>query len=414
MTELASGWVETTLGDVCDVILGQSPPGSAYNSDGLGLPFFQGKAEFGPMYPTTRIWTTAGSKIAREGDTLISVRAPVGPTNLAPFDCVIGRGLAALRPSTVTTTRFVLYQMRATQGELASVATGSTFSAVSGEQLRQHRFVLPPRSEQERIVAAIEEQFSQLDHAETLLRHVRRKLIRLRDVVITSAFAAPWPLVRLSEIVDIVSGQTPPGIATSSTATIPYYKVGDMNLATGRVMGRSREYLDLAAIAKFRLHVRPIGTVIFPKRGGAIATNKKRILATPAVFDLNTMGLVPGEGVEPRFLLNWLETIDLARLADGSTVPQINYGDVRSIEIPLPPKEQQIAVIEVLESKLSVLESVAETIERGFARSKMLRRASLVHAFSGGLLPQRATGREVPLAVTEVGFGRSDYRASEG
>ena len=189
MSELPKGWVATTIGSACDVILGQSPPGSAYNSDGDGLPFFQGKAEFGALQPLVRKWTTAGNKRAFPGDVLVSVRAPVGPTNLAPFECVIGRGLAALRPSRVTTTRFVLYQMRAIEASLASIATGSTFSAISGDQLRNHRFLLPPLVEQQRIVAAIEEQVSRLDEAELLLNQAERKVVLMRRSILAHAFS---------------------------------------------------------------------------------------------------------------------------------------------------------------------------------------------------------------------------------
>ena len=76
------GWVAAPLEDFCTVIQGQSPPGSTYNDQGEGMPFFQGKAEFGEMYPTPVKWCTAPKKSARSNDILISIRAPVGPTNL--------------------------------------------------------------------------------------------------------------------------------------------------------------------------------------------------------------------------------------------------------------------------------------------------------------------------------------------
>lgn len=99
MRELPKGWVEAAINDISDVILGQSPPSSSYNTAGTGLPFFQGKAEFGELHPVTARWSVAGAKRARLGDVLISVRAPVGLTNLASEDCIIGRGLAAVRPT---------------------------------------------------------------------------------------------------------------------------------------------------------------------------------------------------------------------------------------------------------------------------------------------------------------------------
>src|ERR1017187_5927752 len=144
MSELPKGWAPSALQECCTVISGQSPPGETYNDGGIGLPFYQGKTEFNDLHPTPRKWCTEPTKLAEDGDVLISVRAPVGPTNLANETCCIGRGLAALRPFRGVETRFLLYQMRATEQQLASVATGSTFSAVSSQQLKEHRVVLAP------------------------------------------------------------------------------------------------------------------------------------------------------------------------------------------------------------------------------------------------------------------------------
>ena len=133
MSELPNSWAPCTLEECCTVISGQSPPGETYNEGGIGLPFCQGRAEFNEL-PTPRKWCTEPTKTATTGDVLISVRAPVGPTNLANEPCCIGRGLAALRPFQGVEARFVLYKMRATEQQLAVVATGSTFSAVSSHQ----------------------------------------------------------------------------------------------------------------------------------------------------------------------------------------------------------------------------------------------------------------------------------------
>jgi len=187
MSEMPKGWTEATLGDSCLVIPGQSPPGETYNEDGIGLPFYQGKAEFGQLFPIPRKWCTEPTKIALPGDVLISVRAPVGPTNLASEECCIGRGLAALRPRHGVLTRFVLYQMRATARHLADIATGTTFSAVSSAQLREHAFLLAPAEEQSRIVAEIEKQLTRLDAATAALKRVQANLKRYRASVLKAA-----------------------------------------------------------------------------------------------------------------------------------------------------------------------------------------------------------------------------------
>jgi type I restriction enzyme S subunit len=94
---------EVELKDVAEIIAGQSPKSEFYNENGEGVPFFQGKADFGEDYPTVTTWCTKPKKMAKEGDMLFSVRAPVGPTNIAKVDCCIGRGLSAIRPKMTLT-----------------------------------------------------------------------------------------------------------------------------------------------------------------------------------------------------------------------------------------------------------------------------------------------------------------------
>jgi type I restriction enzyme S subunit len=176
-----------TLFECCIVVVGQSPPGDTYNVLRSGLPFYQGKAEFGDLYPTPTKWCSQPTKVAASGDVLISVRAPVGPTNLAFENCCIGRGLAALRPRNGIRTKFVLYQLRHSKRALVGVATGSTFSAVSSQQLREHKFVLAPLPEQDRIVAEIEKQFSRLEAATAALRRAQANLKRYRASLLKAA-----------------------------------------------------------------------------------------------------------------------------------------------------------------------------------------------------------------------------------
>ena len=76
-------WGESTLGEICNINMGQSPKSSTYNTEKIGLPFFQGKAEFTQLYPIVKKWCNAPKKIANKNDILLSVRAPVGSTNIA-------------------------------------------------------------------------------------------------------------------------------------------------------------------------------------------------------------------------------------------------------------------------------------------------------------------------------------------
>jgi len=95
--QIPKGWLAGTLGDFFSLTMGQSPSGKFFNFVGSGLPFYQGRTDFGERFPTRRVFSSAGNRTAEPGDTLVSVRAPVGDSNQATEKCVIGRGVAALR-----------------------------------------------------------------------------------------------------------------------------------------------------------------------------------------------------------------------------------------------------------------------------------------------------------------------------
>jgi type I restriction enzyme S subunit len=95
--EIPEGWGVGCVDDEFDLTMGQSPPGETYNEVGEGVPFYQGRADFGSRFPTRRVYCTAPTRLAQVGDTLVSVRAPVGDINMATEDCAIGRGVAAAR-----------------------------------------------------------------------------------------------------------------------------------------------------------------------------------------------------------------------------------------------------------------------------------------------------------------------------
>ena len=114
---IPAGWEVKGLGECFDLTMGQSPPGSTYNEDGDGLPFFQGRTDFGFLYPTTRRYCNAPTRIAEPDDTLVSVRAPVGDINMASDRCCIGRGLAALKHKSGSSP-FTYYSIWAIQDQL--------------------------------------------------------------------------------------------------------------------------------------------------------------------------------------------------------------------------------------------------------------------------------------------------------
>lgn len=128
-------WEVAELEKVALVNMGQSPPSSSYNGDKSGLPFYQGKTDFGLIHPVKRIYCSLPSKIAEPNDILISVRAPVGPVNITDEECCIGRGIAAIRPKYFTDRMFLYFYLMYSEEKIASKGTGSIFKAINKSQL---------------------------------------------------------------------------------------------------------------------------------------------------------------------------------------------------------------------------------------------------------------------------------------
>ena len=146
---------EVSLVDVCDIIAGQSPPSSTYNQEGNGVPFFQGKADFGETYPTVRYWCNSPKKISKPDDILFSVRAPVGPTNINNITACIGRGLAAIRCNNIE-RKYLLHYLRGNEEKIASLGSGSTFKAITIGTLKELKIPLPPIDQQKKIAAILD------------------------------------------------------------------------------------------------------------------------------------------------------------------------------------------------------------------------------------------------------------------
>lgn len=177
--ELPKGWQWHQLGDYVLIEMGQSPPSSTYNVQGEGLPFYQGKADFGALHPIPSKWCSEPQKIALPFDIVISVRAPVGPTNIVLETSCIGRGLAALRSIGKGNYMYLLYFLRANEYDIASKGVGSTFTAISRKDLDRLQLPIPPIAEQKRIVAKVDELMRLCHELEARQKEKKEKSITL-------------------------------------------------------------------------------------------------------------------------------------------------------------------------------------------------------------------------------------------
>jgi type I restriction enzyme S subunit len=176
------------LGQVAEVIAGQSPEGVFYNSVGNGIPFYQGKKEFGTKYlgkPTT--WTTKVTKLARQGDILMSVRAPVGPINFSTYEICIGRGLAAIRGNKEIDNDFLFYFLLFKQPDLVGNA-GAVFDSINKDQIAGIELLLPSLPEQKAIVEKLDAVFAEIDKLRERTKQAKESFSALRQSILSSVF----------------------------------------------------------------------------------------------------------------------------------------------------------------------------------------------------------------------------------
>jgi type I restriction enzyme S subunit len=141
--EIPKGWAVKKIGEVAEIIMGQSPPSKFYNEDGIGIPFIQGKGQLGKYTPQTTIFCSCDGKLARIYDILLTVRAPVGELNLADKEYIIGRGIASIRSNYWP---FLFLYFNFNRELLKSLEKGTTYDAIVKEDIENFLAVIPPPS----------------------------------------------------------------------------------------------------------------------------------------------------------------------------------------------------------------------------------------------------------------------------
>ena len=391
--DLPRGWVRTTLEEISEIILGQSPPSSTYNTDGKGLPFYQGKLEFGKRYPTPRKWCTAPKKIAEKGDVFISIRAPVGPTNLCPEKSAVGRGLAAIRGLGGIQSFFIFYLIRRFENEIANKGTGTTFNAITGNQLKNFEIPVPPLAEQRRIVAKLDTLFTQLDAAVDSLKQTQTQLQRYRRSILKVAFdgelTRKWREEHSSKP---QSAEASTGLPKDWERTTVGCVIKNISL-TGKKL-KKRDYESDGEL--------PVIDQGLSFIGGYTNNEKLKVECELPVIvfgdhtkaikyvDFDFVGGADGikviksqEMYHSKLFYYFIRAISLPDRGYSR-----HFQFLEKAQIPIPPLTEQAQTVSEIERHLSVADEIEATIKSELKRAERLRQSILKHAFSGKLVPQ--------------------------
>jgi type I restriction enzyme S subunit len=385
---MKQGWEIKKLGEVCKVIAGQSPEGKFYNSEGNGMPFYQGKKEYGEKYigePTT--WTTKITKEAEAGDILMSVRAPVGPVNFSTQKICIGRGLAAIRAGKNIDKEFLFNYLIKHESEIEGNA-GAVFNSINKTQIENLEIPLPPLPEQQRIVSILDECFSAIERSRNNAEQNLKNAKELFESYLQGVFEKKgdgWEEKKLGDIAEIEYGFTDKAKAQGD---FRYIRITDID-NEGLLSDKEKVYISSNSDAvSFTLNDNDL---LMARTGATFAKVLLYEDIEPSIFASYLIRIKFSGKVDNKFYWyfskspNYWEQARL--LSSGAAQPQFNGNALKQVVFTFPKsiKAQQTIVrqLDALRTETQKLEAV---YQKKIADLEELKKSILAKAFSGELV----------------------------
>jgi len=375
---LPKSWEIKKLGEVCEVIAGQSPESKFYNAKGKGLPFYQGKKEFtGKFIGAPTKWTTKTTKEAIKDDILMSVRAPVGPVNFATQRICIGRGLAAIRCGKSVDKDFVFNFLKKYEDEIIG-NTGAVFNSINKKQIGEIQIPIPPLPEQKRIVALLDRIFLAIERSRNIAEQNLKNAKELFQSKLQAIFesgklkieSGEWEEKKLNEISEnLDSKRIPITKKNRKPGNIPYYG------ASG-VVDYVADYIfdeDLLCIsedgANLLARTYPIA---FSISGKTWVNNHAHILRF-------------NNPITQTFIELYLNSIKLDNYISGMAQPKLNQTQLNKIPIPVPPTQEQKQIVAQLDALQAETKKLEEIYQKKIDNLDELKKSILQKAFAGEL-----------------------------
>ena len=302
---------------------------------------------------------------------------------------VIVADLVRIRAKRVN-TKYLCYHLNSQQTNdfINTQQKGTTRPRVTLSVVRELPILVPPLEDQQRIVGVLDEAFAGLAVAQANAAKNLQNARALFESYLQAVFSQQgkgWVVSTIGDLCILKSGTTLSPDLEQTEGDIPYLKVGDMSYAgnenditTSSRFLRQSDVKDSSVI--------PAGATIFPKRGGAILTNKKRITSRPICADLNIMAVIPPSIISPRFLYYYFVNVDMRKLGTGSSIPQINNYDIAPLVISYPKlRNDQLEVVSQLDALSAETKRLARLYEQKQAQLAALKKSLLHQAFNGNL-----------------------------
>ncbi|MFC4671972.1 N-6 DNA methylase [Seohaeicola nanhaiensis] len=353
-----------SLGEIAEVVSGQSPDGETVNDSGQGVPFHQGKTDFGDRWILPpRKWTTAPTKFAEPNDILMSVRAPVGPVNLTSYRMCVGRGLAAIRPSERVDGNYLFAILRSAEATIVG-QSGAAFAAINRKDVEAIPIPLPPLEVQREIVAEVEGYQRVIDGARAVLDNYRPHIPADPE----------WPIMRLAEApLEIIDGDRGANYPSKEdfTPTGHCLFLSTANVRPDGFLFERLEFISEGKDAALRKGKLVRGDVVLTTRGtigntgiydGSVPYENVRINSGMLIFRPDR------DKLESGYLFAFFQSENFVMqresVASGSAQPQLPIRSLNTISIPIPPVETQQAIVAEIETEQALVNGNRDLIAR--------------------------------------------------
>lgn len=404
------------LARFAEVVMGQSPGADLCNTEVRGLPFLQGCAEFGARHPHSDVYCSPPLRVAKAGSVLISVRAPVGTMNYADQDYCIGRGLGAFKAKpSVSNTVFLKHAVELNAAYLHRRSQGSTFAAVSTDDVKTVPIPVFKPEKQEKIATILSGIDTAIEKTEALiakyqqikaglmhdlftrgvlpngqLRPPREQAPQLYQEAMIGWIPREWRVKRLDEVAQVARGKfthRPRNDPAYYGGNYPFIQTGDVSAAEGGFLSVHSQ--TLSALGTTVSQCFPEGTIAI-----TIAANiaDTAILAVPMYFPDSVVGAVVQQGVNVRFVELCIRRAKrrLDAMATQSAQKNINLQDLRPLLIPYPESGEQDRIANLFTAIQSKLDSEVSTREKLRAKKR-----GLMHDLLTGKVPFKVEEPEV-------------------
>jgi type I restriction enzyme S subunit len=426
VSELARGWERTTLREVCRIVSGSTPRSTEPKFWGGEIPWItpddlsrhaSKMIARGRRSLTPEGYASCSAQMVPAGTVLYTSRAPIGYAAIASQPVCTNQGFKSLVPPEGVVPDFLYWYMRHATEEVRSRASGTTFAEISGRRMAEVPLLLAPTAEQERIVAAIEEQVSRLDAGVSALDRVRQRLKGMRAAVLQGAFA-DWfvhsgarsddivrSTKRVRDLAWVTSGATP------ARGARKYWDGGSIPWVTSTLVNQdqitaAREFVTDLALKETSIKLMPVGTLLVAMYGEGQTRGRCSELSIEATTNQACAAIVlnPDSGCLPEYLKLFFAASYEAnrRLSAGGVQPNLSVGIIKELDVPLPSIDVQQVVVSETARQLDAIDQLTQQLSGVSRRGQRLRSAILAAAFSGKLAAQDPNDEPASILLAQI------------